>query len=292
MDTPAEPAASTAQLNAALWRGGDHVATYAHRRLLPVEVLVLARYRESLSSRVLELGCGAGRILGYLVALGGDVHGIDVSEAMVEHCRQIYPEANVRLGDLTALSASVRGRFDAIVAADNVLDVLDDSERRRVLGELRELIVPGGVLIFSSHNLAYVDRKRAAAGRRSAGGARRGLELLSEATSRPLGEVARIALGMPRRIRNRRRMAPLERRAADHAIINDAAHDYALLHYYIARDDQDRQLADVGYELIECLDVDGSRVDTGRTGGGPWLHYVARPVKGQARSALAHSPLN
>jgi SAM-dependent methyltransferase len=272
------PATEQARVNAALWQGGDHVATYAHRRLLPVEVMILVRYREALSGRVLELGCGAGRILGYLVALGGDVKGIDVSPAMVEHCRRVYPEADVRIGDLTALSACIEGRFDAIVAADNVLDVLDDSERRRVLRELRELITPGGLLIFGSHNLAYAENRRSGGGPGSSGWSGRGSALLSEATSRPIEEMARIAFAMPRRIRNRRRMARLERRAADHAIINDQAHDYALLHYYIARDDQDRQLADVGYELIECLDVDGRRVEAGEQGGGPWLHYIARPV--------------
>jgi hypothetical protein len=42
--------------------------------------------------------------------------------------------------------------------------------------------------------------------------------------------------------------------------------DYALLHYYIGCDDQERQLADVGFELLECLDLEARPVEAGQTG--------------------------
>ncbi len=225
---------------------------------------------------MLDLGCGAGRILGYLVELGGEVEGIDISQDMVAHCRAAYPLAHVRVGDLADVRAVVQGRFGAVLAMDNVLDVFDDPERRRVLRELLELLEPDGLLIFSSHNLEYDD------GRRTAGDGRRGLgrarELLRKAASRPVGDAVRVAVRMPVRIRNRRRLAPLERRERDHAIINDEAHDYALLHYYIRRDDQARQLAELGYALIECLDADGHPVPAGERSSSPWLHYIARPA--------------
>jgi SAM-dependent methyltransferase len=262
---------SQEQINRRAWETGSYVADYAHRRLVPVEVLLLARYHEALAGRVLEVGCGAGRILGYLVALGGEVHGIDISPMMVGHCRATYPKANVRVGDLAALAGSVDGKFTAVLAMDNVLDVFDDAQRRRVLEDMRSLIAPSGVLIFSSHNLEYADR----AGRQPTGCRRRARELLWKAAARPVSEVARIGARMPRRIANRRRLAPYQRRASDHAIINDGAHDYGLLHYYIRRDDQARQLVEQGYELIECLDVDGREVGPGEASPSPWLHYVA-----------------
>ena len=75
---------------------------------------------------MLDLGCGAGRILGYLVELGGEVEGIDISQDMVAHCRAAYPLAHVRVGDLADVRAAVQGRFGAVLAMDNVLDVFDD----------------------------------------------------------------------------------------------------------------------------------------------------------------------
>ncbi len=66
-------------VNAALWANRALVTKYARRDLRPVEVILLVRHREALSGRVLELGCGTGRVTGFISALGGAVLGIDVS---------------------------------------------------------------------------------------------------------------------------------------------------------------------------------------------------------------------
>ena len=41
---------------------------------------------EAFRGRVLEVGVGGGRLLGYLVQLGGEVHGVDISQRMVDRC--------------------------------------------------------------------------------------------------------------------------------------------------------------------------------------------------------------
>jgi SAM-dependent methyltransferase len=259
-----------ADIDTALWKSGDHVTEYRTRTLRPVEAVLLARYRESLSGRILEVGCGAGRLLGYLIALGGEVHGVDVSEDMIAHCRHAYPEAEVRVGDLRELPNVVEGPFDAVFPSFNVLDVLDDAERRTVLESIRELLAPEGLLIFSSHNRASVepgpDHDRVAR------------KLLARLDRSP-SDLLDLARRLPARVRNRRRLAPLQREAEDHAILNDDALDYGLLHYYIRRDDQERQLAELQFELVECLDLEGRRVAPGTEGRGAELHYVARPSR-------------
>ena len=252
------------------------MADYANRQLKPVEIEIITRYKEVLSGRILEVGCGAGRILGYLVGLGGDVHGIDVSERMVAHCRESFPAASVRVGDMRDLRGSVDGQFDAILLFDNVLDVVDDATRRSILDQVHALLGAGGLVIFSSHNLAAVDAGRASTGPVAAGSA-----AIRKALDRPLSEVISKAVTVPRRARNRRRLRPLEYRAADHAVLNDPERDFGALHYYIRRDDQERQLGELGFELAECLDVEGRLVPPGADGEGPWLHYVARARRGQ-----------
>jgi SAM-dependent methyltransferase len=240
--------------------------------LTPAEVLILVRYRDQFAGRVLEVGCGAGRVLGYLVLLGGDVHGVDLSSDMVDYCRRVYPGAEVRVGDVGALRASTNGAYDIVLAADNLLDVFGDAERRRVLGDLRDLLAPSGVLVFSSHNLAHLDPgpRAGAAERPSPGAAVR--RLIDRSPSRVLDGAVRLA----RRRSNRRRLSALQYRGADHAVINDVAHDYGLLHYYIRREDQGRQLAALGLELVECLELEGGSVVPGSDGTGSSLYYVAR----------------
>ncbi|MGA2011232.1 MAG: class I SAM-dependent methyltransferase [Solirubrobacteraceae bacterium] len=265
-----------ADLNASAWSSGRFLADYDHRSLEPVEVLIMARYREALSGRVLDVGCGAGRILGYLVELGAEVHGIDISPRMVEHCRGRFPGVDIGLGDLATLPAVAEGPFDAVLLSDNVLDVLDDERRRASLADIRGLLAPAGLLIFSSHNLAHWERSSSAGAgaRRASLGSRLGF-VARKLTTKPPAWMLGAAKRIPRRAVNRRRLGPLQYRAADHAVVNDSAHDYSLLHYYIGRADQERQLSQCGLRLVDVLEFDGTRVGPGDGGRGASLYYVA-----------------
>jgi SAM-dependent methyltransferase len=246
-----------------------YVANYANRILRPAEVMILVRYREALCGRALEIGCGAGRLLGYLAAMGGEVHGIDIAPEMVEQCRRAYPGVDAHVGDMRDLVGAVDGSFTAIFASYNVLDVLDDQGRRRAVADIRTLLDPDGLFVFSSHNLAHLSRPQSHG--------RRGAKDVLTRLDRPPSSLVTIATRLPRRIRNRRRLSPLQRTGPGYALVNDEAFDYGLLHYYIGRDEQQRQLDELGFDLVECLDAEGRTVPEGQPGDGPDLHYVARP---------------
>jgi SAM-dependent methyltransferase len=269
-----DPTVTQDSVNTRIW-SQDNVARYAHRLIRPAEVVALVRHGANVSGRVLEIGCGAGRLLGYLVAIGGEVHGIDVSPAMVDYCRRTYPTADVRVGDLRSLAQTVPGPFNAVIAPDNVLDVVAPDERRAVLADVRGLLAPDGVLIFSAHNLASRDGGSAPAGDTNGASGRGGaLHRLAQLTPE---KAARAIVRIPSRARARKRLAPFEQRAADHAILVDGEGNGAALHYYVRRDDQQRQLEEAGFDLVECFDAEGWAVPAGRDGAGPWLTYVARP---------------
>jgi SAM-dependent methyltransferase len=261
-----------ARINVSEWRLRDHVAEYDRRELTPAEVVVLLRHRERLSGRVLEVGCGAGRVLSYLPQLSSHVYGVDISAAMVERARQVCPAATIVLGDLATLRTSVDGRFDAILLMDCLIDIYDDRQRRDVLHECKETLEPDGILIFSSHNLAYSPTPHWRTARRSAV-----IAMLDQVGHMPAADVARALRRLPRRMRNRHRLAPMQERHSGFAILNDEGLDFALLHYYIARDHQEDQLDAAGYELLDCIDGDGTPVPHGELGTSPWLHFVAGP---------------
>jgi SAM-dependent methyltransferase len=250
--------------NAEVWTRGEFLESYAGSELKPIERLLLERHREALARRVLELGCGAGRLSSHLVARAAELHGLDIAPAMVEHCRRAYPLGTFAVGDIRDLSQFQSAYFDVVVAAHNVLDVLGESDRAASLAEMARVLRAGGLLLVSSHNLAYAPRIPSPG------------RLALRAWRHPRGMLRELAK-LPRRARNRRLLERLERVESDHAILIDEAHDYSLVHYYVSRDGQERQLAEAGLELIECLDLDGRAIPRGDWGkSSSELHYAAR----------------
>jgi SAM-dependent methyltransferase len=248
-----------------VWARGAFVRQYTSRTLRPVEVLMLVRHREDFAGRVLELGVGAGRISGYLVALAARFDGLDLSEAMVAECRRRYPAGTFATGDMRDLSRFDDDSHDAVVAGNNVIDVFSDDERRMTLGELRRVLAPGGLLVVSSHNRAYLPSVPAPTAVRR---------------SDPLRFVYD-AVNVPLRVARHRRLRAFERQAPGYAIVSDGSHGFTLVHYYIAPEAQLRQLAEAGFEVLGVADLDGRMLAPGETAAHcSELHYFARPTAG------------
>jgi SAM-dependent methyltransferase len=258
----AERARTQASVNAAMWRRPALVAPYANRVLRPVEVVLLLHHRDALAGRVLELGCGAGRLTGYLAEISSQVTGADVSPHMLAAASERYPSVQFVERDLRDLSGFADASFEAIVAGYNLLDVLDDVQRRATFAELHRMLVPGGRLLFSGHNLEAAGRRRTP---------------WRHILARNPMWLALNVVRTPRRLRNRARVRPFEHRAADHALLNDESHDYLALHYYTAPADQIRQLEEAGFAVLEQRDLDGAALTPGQPAPhAEELHYVAR----------------
>ncbi|CAM4463968.1 Magnesium-protoporphyrin O-methyltransferase [Mycobacterium basiliense] len=91
-------------------------------------------------ARILDAGCGPGRLGGYLVAAGHHVVGVDVDPQLIEAAKQDHPGPHWLVGDLAELDLCTRGitePFDVIVSAGNVMTFLAPSTRVQVLGRLR-----------------------------------------------------------------------------------------------------------------------------------------------------------
>jgi SAM-dependent methyltransferase len=91
-------------------------------------------------ARILDAGCGPGRLGGYLASAGHDVVGVDVDPALIEAAEQDHPGPRWLVGDLAELDLPARGitePFDVIASAGNVMTFLAPSTRVQVLGRLR-----------------------------------------------------------------------------------------------------------------------------------------------------------
>ncbi|MBD0862460.1 class I SAM-dependent methyltransferase [Gordonia sp. zg691] len=91
-------------------------------------------------SRILDAGCGPGRVGGYLAEAGHDVVGVDVDPVLIQAAEEDHPGPRWLVSDLAELDLPARGieePFDIIVSAGNVMAFLAPSTRVTVLERLR-----------------------------------------------------------------------------------------------------------------------------------------------------------
>jgi SAM-dependent methyltransferase len=110
-------------------------------------------------ARILDAGCGPGRLGGYLATVGHRVVGVDVDPVLIEAAKHDHPGPEWLVGDLAELDLPARGiteRFDVIVSAGNVVTFLAPSTRVQVLARLRtHLVVDGRAVIGFGANRDY-----------------------------------------------------------------------------------------------------------------------------------------
>lgn len=98
-------------------------------------------------ARILDAGCGPGRVGGALAEAGHDVVGVDIDPVLIDAAAQDHPGPCWLVGDLAELDLPARGivtPFDAVVCAGNVMPFLAASTRREVLKRLRAHLAPQG----------------------------------------------------------------------------------------------------------------------------------------------------
>ncbi|HEX2172751.1 MAG TPA: class I SAM-dependent methyltransferase, partial [Dehalococcoidia bacterium] len=95
--------------------------------------------------RVLDGGCGTGRVSIELARRGFEVVGVDLDPEMLATARQKAPQIDWRLGDLAEIH--LEQEFDTIVLAGNVMIFLTPGSEAQVLANLARHLVPDGRLI-------------------------------------------------------------------------------------------------------------------------------------------------
>jgi len=108
------------------------------------------------SARVLDLGCGTGRLLPHMASKGYELCGLDLSEGMLELARQrlsrqeYAKKIRLELGAITAMPFEY-GYFDAVYSI-LVINLIRDYTR--VFQEVARVLKSGGIFVFNVPNLA------------------------------------------------------------------------------------------------------------------------------------------
>ncbi|GAA4116818.1 MULTISPECIES: bifunctional 2-polyprenyl-6-hydroxyphenol methylase/3-demethylubiquinol 3-O-methyltransferase UbiG [Streptomyces] len=101
-------------------------------------------------ARVLDAGCGTGRVMMRLAELGYDCVGVDLDASMLAVARERAPRLPWFQADLAAFDPATLGvtaDFDLVVAAGNVLPLVTPGTEATVVERLTAALAPGGLLV-------------------------------------------------------------------------------------------------------------------------------------------------
>ena len=141
------------------WFGGEYLALYPHRdRAEARRAVALLREATGLGpgTRVLDLGCGAGRHLEEMERIGYRATGLDLSRPLIEAARTTVPAANLVLGDMRRPPFRT-GSFDVVTSYFTSFGYFDDEEEDLgVLHEVRRILRAGGRFLLDFLNADHV----------------------------------------------------------------------------------------------------------------------------------------
>jgi 2-polyprenyl-3-methyl-5-hydroxy-6-metoxy-1,4-benzoquinol methylase len=101
------------------------------------------------SSRVLEVGCGLGDLIGGLN--GSEVCGIDFSAEVIRRAKLRHPGLDLRVVDVER-DTLPEGPFDVVILSD-VLGHLDDVQQ--AMERIRAVLAPGARIIVTYYNFVW-----------------------------------------------------------------------------------------------------------------------------------------
>ena len=128
-------------------RGDDYDARFERLAASGADVHGEADLVSSLApgARVLDAGCGTGRVAIELARRGHHVVGLDLDPAMLTAARRKAPDLRWVEGDLAA--TGLGERFDVVALAGNVLIFVAPGTEAQVVARCAEHLVEGGLLI-------------------------------------------------------------------------------------------------------------------------------------------------
>ena len=121
------------------------------RRFIWQDIKPLADFVFS-RERVLDIGCGNGRLLQIFKDIDIDYTGVDASEKIIEQARRHYPKAKFQVSGALKLHLPTN-YFDKVYSVAVLHHIPSKEFRLKFLQEARRVLKPGGLLILTVWNL-------------------------------------------------------------------------------------------------------------------------------------------
>ncbi len=237
---------------------------YAHEPLHPPEIQIFIKHKAEFNAKtVLDIGVGTGRTSKYLAPYCKHYVGIELNRDMLDLFSERLPQIELVQCDMRDFSSINKDTFDFVLGPYSAFDSLNHADRIKMFHDIHAMMRPGGMFCFSTHNLNWAGV---------------GSTPQLERAKDPV-RLLKNYLAHRKCVKNHARMKPLEERHETYAILNDISHEWLALLYYITREQQTRQLAEAGFDVLEVYDRDGILLEAGTDDSHcSILYYVCRRV--------------
>ncbi|GAI63355.1 unnamed protein product, partial [marine sediment metagenome] len=134
----------------------DYAKAVMEISLWESEKIMIEKYFNP-ESRILDIGCGAGRTTIGLYKLGFHlVEGLDLSEAMIVQARTISKELNYNIafsvGNAVCLDYNDETFNAALFSFNGIMQIPGRENRIKVLKEIKRILKPKGYFLFTTHD--------------------------------------------------------------------------------------------------------------------------------------------
>lgn len=150
----------------------DYDAALAGTPLLEVDLPFAERWLQP-PGRLIDLGCGTGRLLISFAQRGYSCVGVDLSEAMLAQARAKADRAGATVelvkANLVELDVLPAAAFDHAACLFSTFGLIRGrANRQRMLGHVRRIVRPGGRFVLHVHNRWFHSWNPLASGERTA----------------------------------------------------------------------------------------------------------------------------
>ena len=98
---------------------------------------------------MVELGAGPGHVAAYLQERGVDISALDLSSAMVDEAKRLFPGLQAVVGDMLDLPFA-NGSFAGVIAFYSIIH-FDDAQLERCFQEMTRVLRTGGYVALAFH---------------------------------------------------------------------------------------------------------------------------------------------
>lgn len=141
------------------WRDLKPWSGYKIKRIIRIlESLLQVRKRYN-NPKLLDFGCGDGRMVSLWDSVLGGAHGFDLSDTAIEKAKSIFPELASRLYSGDGHKTPFDDNCFEIIIMQEVIE--HTTVQDLMIAEIYRILKPGGTLILTTPNKDYFDKTKA-----------------------------------------------------------------------------------------------------------------------------------